>query len=82
MAIKKNTTPALPTPLLVTAKELARISGIGENKIRQLMDEGELEYLTIGKHRLLRPEAILDYYERHKAPVLPRSSPLRSDNPA
>ena len=33
------------------------------------MDEGELEYLLVGNHRLLRVEAILDYYERHKTPI-------------
>lgn len=66
---------AMPMPLLVTAKELARLSGIGENTIRRLMDEGELEFLFVGNHRLLRVEAILDYYERHKTPI--RS--LRSD---
>ena len=74
MNTKKNAV-AMPMPLLVTAKELARLSGIGENTIRRLMDEGELEFLFVGNHRLLRVEAILDYYERHKTPI--RS--LRSD---
>ena len=66
MNAKKNSTAI---PLLVNAKELARISGIGENTIRHLMSEGELEYLQVGNHRLLRLEAILDYYERHKTPI-------------
>lgn len=74
MNTKKNAI-AMPMPLLVTAKELARLSGIGENTIRRLMDEGELEFLFVGNHRLLRMEAILDYYERHKTPI----RPLRSD---
>ena len=74
MNTKKNAI-AMPMPLLVTAKELARLSGIGENTIRRLMDEGELEFLFVGNHRLLRIEAIRDYYERHKAPI----RPLRSD---
>ena len=43
MNTKKNSI-VVPTPLLVTAKELARLSGIGENTIRRLMDERELEY--------------------------------------
>ena len=68
MNAKKNPI-TMPTPLLVTAKELARFSGIGENTIRRLMDEGELEYLLVGTHRLLRAEAVLDYYERHKTPI-------------
>lgn len=70
-ANKKPTITTMPLPLLVNAKELARISGIGENTIRRLMDEGELEFLQVGSHRLLRPDAILDYYERHKTPVMP-----------
>ena len=74
MNTKKNAI-TMPMPLLVNAKELARLSGIGENTIRRLMDEGELEFLFVGNHRLLRVEAILDYYERHKTPI--RS--LRSD---
>ena len=66
---KKNAATTMPPPLLVNAKELARLSGIGENTIRRLMDEGELEYLLVGNHRLLRAEAVLDYYERHKTPI-------------
>lgn len=68
---KKIVTGTMPLPLLVNAKELARISGIGENTIRRLMDMGELEFLQIGSHRLLRPDAVLDYYERHKTPAMP-----------
>lgn len=45
MNTKKNSI-VVPTPLLVTAKELARFSGIGENTIRRLMDERELDYLA------------------------------------
>lgn len=70
-ANKKSTINTMPLPLLVHAKDLARISGIGENTIRRLMDEGELEFLQVGGHRLLRPDAVLDYYERHKTPVMP-----------
>lgn len=66
---KKNAATTTSLPLLVNAKELARISGIGENTIRRLMDLGELEFLQIGSHRLLRLEAIIDYYERHKTPI-------------
>lgn len=55
--------------MLMTAKEMSVVSGIGENTIRKLMECGELEYLQIGSHRLLCPDAIWDYYERHKTPV-------------
>lgn len=55
--------------MLMTAKQMSAVSGIGENTIRKLMECGELEYLQIGSHRLLCPDAIWDYYERHKTPV-------------
>ena len=58
-----------PMPMLMTAKQMSAVSGIGENTLRKWMDEGELEYLPIGNHRLLRREAILEYYERHKTPA-------------
>lgn len=55
--------------MLLTAKEMSKLCGIGENTLRKLMDAGELEYLPIGKHRLLRKQAIWDYYKRNKCPV-------------
>ena len=58
------------TPMLMTAKQMSAVSGIGENTIRRLMECGELEFLQIGSHRLLCPSAIWDYYERHKTPVI------------
>ena len=41
MNTKKNSI-VMPTPLLVTAKELARLSGIGENTIRRLWTKENL----------------------------------------
>lgn len=31
--------------ILKTVEQISRISGIGENKLRDLMDKGEIEYL-------------------------------------
>lgn len=56
-------------PLLKTPELMSKISGIGENRLRALMDAGELEYLPIGNRRLLRDDAIWAYYERHRVPV-------------
>lgn len=53
-------------PLLKTPELMSRVSGIGENRLRALMDSGELEYLPIGNRRLLCDEAIWAYYDRHK----------------
>ncbi len=55
--------------MLMTAKQMSVVSGIGENTIRRLMECGELEYLKIGSHRLLCEDAIWDYYKRNKTPV-------------
>ena len=52
--------------MLLTAKQMSKISGIGENTLRELMATGQLEYLQIGAHRLLCEEAIWNYYERNK----------------
>ena len=48
-----------------------RISGIGENKLRELMDNGELEYVQNGNRRLIADTAIWDWYERAKTAVKP-----------
>ena len=43
MAKKENQPQILP--MLKTVEQMSRISGIGENKLRELMDSGELEYV-------------------------------------
>lgn len=72
---KKQTTTniASPYPILKTAAQMAQISGIGENRLRELMDNGELEFLPVGNRRLLTIEAVQDYYARHKVPVRPQA---------
>jgi excisionase family DNA binding protein len=57
-------------PMLKTVEQMSKISGLGENKLRELMDNGEIEYVQNGNRRLLADSAIWDWYERHKiAPV-------------
>lgn len=46
MAKKETSNPTVPVlPMLKTVEQMSRISGIGENKLRELMDSGELEYI-------------------------------------
>lgn len=72
MAKKETTTPAMPAlPMLKTVEQMSRISGIGENKLRELMDSGELEYIQNGNRRLIADVAIWDWYERAKKTVNP-----------
>jgi hypothetical protein len=56
-------------PMLKTVEQMSRISGIGENKLRELMDKGEIEYVQNGNRRLLADAAIWDWYERNKITV-------------
>ena len=53
-------------PMLKTIEQMSRISGIGENKLRELMDKGELEYIQNGNRRLIADDAIWDWYNRAK----------------
>jgi hypothetical protein len=57
-------------PMLKTVVQMSNISGIGENKLRELMDKGELEYIQIGNRRLIADSAIWDWYNRAKKAVL------------
>ncbi len=71
MAVRKKTTttPVLDFPMLKTVETMSKISGLGENKLRELMDKGELEYVQNGNRRLLADVAIWDWYERNKITV-------------
>ena len=42
---KKEMQPQLNLPMLKTVEQMSKISGIGDNKLRELMDNGELEYI-------------------------------------
>lgn len=50
---------------------MSKISGIGENKLRELMDNGELEYIQNGNRRLIADAAIWDWYQRAKIAAKP-----------
>ena len=56
-------------PMLKTVEQMAVVSGIGENRLRQLMDNGELEFIQNGNRRLISEQAIWDYYNRAKTPA-------------
>lgn len=74
LAKKETSNPTVPVlPMLKTVEQMSRISGIGENKLRELMDSGELEYIQNGNRRLLADAAIWDWYERAKRKVAPQN---------
>ena len=66
MAKKEDNPKPAMLPMLKTPELMSRVSGIGENKLRDLMDNGELEYLQNGNRRLIADAAIWNYYERNK----------------
>lgn len=70
MAAKQLAVKAVePMPMLKTVEQMSRISGIGENKLRELMDNREIEYIQNGNRRLLADAAIWDWYERNKTSI-------------
>ena len=82
--MKKQTkqTESKTIPLLMSAHQMSPVAGIGENTLRRLMDEGQIEYLQIGSHRLLCEDAIWDYYRRNKVPVRVPTAPSESSGAA
>ncbi|MEZ4358046.1 MAG: hypothetical protein R2876_05390 [Eubacteriales bacterium] len=65
-------------PILKTVEQMSRISGIGENKLRELMEKGEIEYVENGNRKLLIEEAIMDWYKRNRV-VRSRKNQDRGD---
>jgi excisionase family DNA binding protein len=70
MAAKKSTrdTPEI-IPMLKTVEQMSQFSGIGVNKLRELIDKGEIEYVQNGNRCLLADSAIWAWYNRNKVPV-------------
>ena len=55
-----------PIPMLKTVEQMSSISGLGSNKLRTLMENGEIEYIQNGNRRLLTNKAIWDWYMRNR----------------
>ena len=72
MPAKKTNQTAEIVPMLKSVEQMSVISGIGINRLRELMDKGELEYVQNGNRRLLADEAIWDWYKRNR--ITPHNS--------
>jgi len=57
-------------PMLKTVEQMSKVSGIGANKLRQLIESGELEYIQNGNRRLLMDSFVIDWIQRARRPVL------------
>ncbi len=66
--MKKASSPPVhqALPLLETVEQMSKISGLGEHKLRELMDSGQIEYIQNGNRRLLCEAAIWDWYARNR----------------
>jgi excisionase family DNA binding protein len=53
-------------PMFKTVEIMAKLSGIGENTLRNLMEAHKLEYIQIGNKRLIAEEAMWAWYQRNK----------------
>ena len=66
MAVKQTKNAGVQLPMLKTVEQMSQVSGIGENKLRELMDNRQIEFVQNGNRRLLADVAIWDWYERNK----------------
>ena len=70
MKKSNNTAPYVrEDTLLKNVEQMSRISGIGENKLRQLIEDRQIEYVENGNRKLLVEAAIWDWYDRNKIRV-------------
>lgn len=61
MARTKTSAPATEiVPMLKTVEQMSKYSGIGINKLRELINNGEIEYIQNGNRCLLADRAIWD----------------------
>lgn len=58
--------PYTISPMFKTIKQMSLASGIGEAKPRQLVENGEIEYLPVGNRKLLAVSAVWKWYELNK----------------
>jgi hypothetical protein len=54
-------------PLAVPVRKGARLMGIGLSKAYELMKAGELETFTVGRSRLITPQAMQNFINKRQA---------------
>lgn len=64
MAKGKSSTPEI-VPMLKTVEQMSQYSGIGINKLREMISRREIEFVQNGNRYLLADRAIWDWYERN-----------------
>lgn len=66
MAANKAINDEYRYPILKTVEQMSRISGLGENKLRDMMDRNEIDFIWNGNRRLLTVSAVLDWYKKNR----------------
>ena len=66
MAVKNKKESREIIPMFKTPELMAKISGIGENTLRNLITEKKIEYVQIGNRKLLTDSAVWAWYEANK----------------
>lgn len=67
-------------PIFKTVDQMCRVCGIGENRLRDMIDHNEIDYVSIGNRRLLTEDAVWDWYERNKIRAREDRHMRRSNN--
>jgi excisionase family DNA binding protein len=64
-----------------TIEQMSAVSGIGENTLRILVENREIDFISVGNRRLIADAAIWEWYERNKISALTQESeePLGSN---
>jgi hypothetical protein len=72
--MSRRPTKQIPDPMIYpvfkTVDAMSKIVGIGENRLRDMMNRNEIEYVECGNRKLLRLESFDDWFERYKVPVV------------
>lgn len=55
--------PNVPERLAYPVREAAVLMGIGKSKVYELINQGELDFLLMGNHKLVPKASIVAYIE-------------------
>lgn len=62
---KQSTYEPEIVPMLKTVEQMSKYSGIGINKLRDMINHHEIEFIQNGNRCLLADQAIWDWYSRN-----------------
>lgn len=78
MALKKTAVypdvQVAPMKFFRTVEQMSSVSGIGENTLRSLIENREIDYICIGNRRLIADSAVWAWYERKKTQAIHQES--------